>query len=104
MATTSHVHDAVRLDPRERQKHNREALPKRDRLTELHHEILNDHPSGESCGRCKCTRHRRPAGFFEFNSGMNAGLRCWCGFHIGPSASAEGDDSWRLELRGSNSH
>lgn len=37
-----------------------------------------------------------PAGFFEFNSWMNAGLRCWCGFHLGPLVPVEGDDGWTL--------
>ena len=37
-----------------------------------------------------------PSGFFDFGFWMNAGLRCWCGFHAGPAASAEGDDGWTL--------
>jgi hypothetical protein len=37
-----------------------------------------------------------PAGFFELSSWMFAGLRCWCAFHAGPSASSEGADGWTL--------
>lgn len=37
-----------------------------------------------------------PSGFFEFDSWMNAGLRCWCAFHLGPSVPADGEEGWRL--------